>query len=110
MATTLFKQNDRGQYLEIDKDSSLDVAIDFINRLATGEELLTLTHTNTSGDATISKEYPFADKVTHGISKQPHMAVAFVQPNTLGAHTIQVTATTNLGRTFVYSYQVIATA
>jgi hypothetical protein len=110
MAKTLWLQNDTGQYLKMQVNSVLDVAIDFINRLATGEEITTLSHTKVSGDITISNEYPFADKATHGISKQPHMAVAFVKPNALGAHTVKVTANTNLGRTFVYNYQVIATA
>lgn len=104
MARTLWKQGNNTQYLEIPTGSNIDAAIDYINRLKTGEKLSGVTHTVTQGNVTINNSYTHSNQTLHGT--QLHEAVCFLTPNTTGVHRIKVEAQTDKGRTFVHSFEV----
>ena len=104
MPDTLFIRDNTTHYVNISPGSTLDVGVDFISRLQTGEQLTTAVHTVTSGSVNIMAQYVYADQDLY--STQSHQAVAWLEPLSAGIHQIKLTATTDSNRIFCYSYQI----
>ena len=104
MPDTLWIQDNATHYVNISPNSKVDVAVDFISRLQTGEKLTTAVHTVTSGSVTVHNQYVYADQSLYGT--QSHQAVGWLEPLSSGIHQIKLTATTDSNRIFCYSYQI----
>ena len=104
MPDTLWIQDNATHYVEIAPNSKLDVAVDLISRLQTGEQLVSAEHTVTSGSVTVHNQYVYVNQDLYGT--QSHQAVGWLEPLSAGTHQIKLTATTNANRKFCYSYQI----
>ena len=104
MPKTAWRDGIKGRYVNIPKDSFVDLSLEYINRIDISTETLNQADTTVvSGDCDVVTTLSY-DRAVYGTNY--HRVVVNVTPNTTGTHTLKTTTTTTAGRVFVHTYDI----
>ena len=100
---TAWRQYDQGHYVEMSTGETDQFAIDLINELDAGDQLLSATSTADAGITVLSTVV----RNDVAVRSTPHQMMVVLRATQTGVFHISITANTNNGLTFVKHFDVL---